>query len=194
MKRVFLSGEGPHELGGWADLPSYRDTTKYGVLEALLRRCHPDGWEVIDARLWKSVPMFRAGAGMGGAEARKVRQLAVLARHAGCDVLAFTRDADKDKARIAEIESAIAKIHAEIPELLVIGGCAVNAIEAWCLALLGERDTEALRQPHEKLGAMGYHTREDFLGIIERTRLDAIPDDARSLRSWLQRAKEVLDP
>jgi hypothetical protein len=125
------------------------------VLEALLRRCQPDGWVVIDARLWKSVPMYRAGAGMGGAEARKVRQLGVLAQHSGCDVLVFTRDADKDDARVREIE-------------------------------------EAVDRTQRELTGRGYCTREQFVELVEGANLDALPDDALSLRRWLERARRGL--
>ncbi len=56
MKRVFLAGEEPNELGEWSHHPSYRkDPPLTGVIEALLREVEPDGWKVVDAVLWKKI-------------------------------------------------------------------------------------------------------------------------------------------
>ena len=59
---VLLAGEGPDELGQWAEHPSYReDPPRLGILEALLRRVRDDGWRVRDGVRWKGHPALPAG-------------------------------------------------------------------------------------------------------------------------------------
>jgi len=70
------------------------------------------------------------------------------AKDAGCDVLAFSRDLDRDTARRQAIEDGIARV----PEVFagapaVIGGVAVPTLEGWILALLGVRNLSKITFP-----------------------------------------------
>ena len=59
-RRVFLAGEGSDEIGTLAYREPYRGSPPYGVLEALLRRVHPSGWEVVGGIAWKHIRHYRA--------------------------------------------------------------------------------------------------------------------------------------
>jgi hypothetical protein len=61
--KVLVAGEGPNELGGWAGEPSFRETSKCGVLEALMRALVPEGWIITHAEAWKrfTQPSCRRG-------------------------------------------------------------------------------------------------------------------------------------
>lgn len=182
-----IAGEGRHELGGWADEPPYR-TDERGVLAALLGRCRTEGWEIVAARRWKDVPKFRSGDHRR-ADQRTVLGLVALATRAGCDLLVLVRDADNMLDRPEELEATLA----EIVDVGVVGGCAVRTLDAWCLALIGERGTEALRKPKVRLEDMGCQTTADRVALVDDADLARLPDDAYSLRQWLERARVGLD-
>lgn len=114
MIRVIIAGEGKNELGSFG-------------IEAAFR----EGWQVIDAILWKKLPKLLVGI-RGRGEELNVLRAHHHARKRGCDMLVFTRDRD------------------------------------------GVKDTSAMVQ------------------LIENRGLARIPGDARSLRRWLDRAREAL--
>src|SRR3954470_12429687 len=81
--KVFIAGEGVSELGEWANHPSYRsDPPQSGVIEALLRRARPDGWEIAHAVVWKDIRKFKILPG-SGPEIRNVLGAALQATEAG---------------------------------------------------------------------------------------------------------------
>jgi hypothetical protein len=85
--KLLLAGEGMNELGGWDVAPPWRrHPPDPGVLEALLRRIEPEGWEIVDAVRWKDIRKFKVG-GHREAETRNVLGLALMAREKGYDVL-----------------------------------------------------------------------------------------------------------
>jgi hypothetical protein len=56
MKKLFLAGEGPNELGRWSKEPEYRDLyNDVGVIEAVLKKVTTSGWKVVDACRWKNI-------------------------------------------------------------------------------------------------------------------------------------------
>ncbi|MCC6129316.1 MAG: hypothetical protein IT186_05255 [Acidobacteria bacterium] len=192
MKKVFLAGEGRHELGGWFDLPPYRDMDcSPGILEALLRKVAPEGdWQVGGAVVWTKIRKFQAGQHRE-AETRNVLGAALEARRTGCGVLAFTRDRDRSRERQRAVESGVA----EAEEILeIVGGMTIESLDAWILALRGERDTESLADPKAKLRENGIQTTEEKVEAVQAADVRAILPDARSLRTWLARAREVLTP
>ena len=108
-----------------------------------------------DARVWGSIRKYRAKPGADHQDTHNVLGLALDAIEAKCEVLAFSRDIDKDPKRAAAVEAGIAlipKTFAKAPD--VIGGVAVPALEAWILALLGHRCSEA-RNIKETFAAKG---------------------------------------
>ncbi|MCK6685844.1 MAG: hypothetical protein L6R30_25895 [Thermoanaerobaculia bacterium] len=192
MKKVFLAGEGRHELGGWFDLPPYRDTdSSPGVLETLLRKVAPEGdWQVGGAVVWKNIRSFKVG-GHRTAESRKVLGAAQMAKEANCDVLAFTRDRDRSHERQRDVEVGMTEAG---EELEVAGGVAIENLDAWILALRGERESESLADPKSKLSERGIQTTEEKVEAVQAADVRAIPPDAKSLQVWLDRAREVLTP
>ncbi len=114
-------------------------------------------------------------------------------------MLAFSRDTDNDPVRRDAVEEGIRRIpetFATPPE--VIGGVAVPALEAWILALMGERHTEALTTKRaalrlEEKGVTPKDARAMVI-LVERADLDQLSKDADSLTTWLARARDVLPP
>src|SRR6266511_1363206 len=137
--KIFLAGEGPDDLGRWFHEVPYRDQeADDGVIEALLRRVRTDGWNVEGALRWSRITKYRHGRELHAAEVQNVLGVAVDALDAGCNVVAFVRDRDGDPERERDIEAGLARAAEIYPGLRVIGGVAIEEIEAWVLALLGE--------------------------------------------------------
>ncbi len=197
MIRVILAGEGRNELGGFAtEAPFRKDDPEAGVIEALLRQVRPDGWRVIDAIPWKKAPKLQVGiAGKG--EALNVQRAYHHAKKRGCDILAFTRDRDDAKFahRESDIERAIASITETNEGPALVGGVAIEKIESWVAAIAGATQSEKLRRPEEKLNALGIHNKDTagMVRVVEEHGLSSIPDDAQSLRRWLERAEKALN-
>jgi hypothetical protein len=197
--KVFLAGEGPNELGSRAYPPPHdRLEKRPGVLEALLQRVQPDGWEVGGARVWKKIRKLRAG-GARHADTHNVLGAVLDAKEAGCDVLVFSRDQDKDEERAEAIREGIERAPQEIRGAPpIVGGVAIPLLEGWILALLGQRGTEALspKAAQAALVARGCGVKDGaaMVDIVRDADLAALPDDAASLQAWLDRANEVLPP
>lgn len=196
MIRVILAGEGSNELGGWAVATAYRvDKPFAGVLETLLRQVRPDGWQVVDAIPWKKTPKLQVGIG-GKGEELNVQRAYHQAKKRGCDVFVFSRDRDLPKFahRVREIEKAINSIAQTNDGPAVVGGVAIEKLESWILAIAGKHHSETVRQPEEKLAAAGIRGKNtaDMNSFIEQNGLKRIPDDATSLRQWLERAELAL--
>lgn len=196
--KIFLAGEGPNEIGNRAAHAAYRTEARPGVLEVLLRRVQPEGWEVGAARVWTSIRKYRVGKASHN-DTHNVLGIALDAIEAGCDILAFSRDLDNDPDRKAAIEDGLARIPVVFPRPPeVIGGVAVPALEGWILALLGRRKTEELTTP-QAVKALTEESIDEKDGlamvtVAEEADIDLVPEDAASLRAWLERAREVLPP
>ena len=194
MTRVLLGGEGRSELGGWANKPPYRAAEPdSGVLEALLRRVRPDGLSVVDGIRWKDIRKFKVGAHRT-AEERNVLGLALLARELSADVVAFTRDRDGDRRRERDVAEGIERAETLFPNVHVVGGVAVEMIEAWILGLRGRKRAEKLGNPKPETARFGLTSVEAFVQLVRDAKLEEIPKDAASLRGWLARATEALTP
>jgi hypothetical protein len=189
--KVFLSGEGPNELGSRFGHRAYQSDDRPGVLHALLARVRASGWEVGGACEWKRIRKYRAGR-FDHEDTRNVLGVALDAREAGCDVLAFSRDMDRDAAREDAVEEGIRLVEG----IGVIGGVAKPTIEGWILALLQERRTEDMspRRAEEKLVERGVPAKDGagMVRVVEEAVLERIPEDAASLRRWLERAEHHL--
>lgn len=197
--KIFLAGEGPNELGGWARTPAYREPSPdRGVLEAILRRLQPTGWTVVGAQLWSRIRKYQAG-GFATAEERNVRGVVLTASESGCDVVAFSRDRDRDAERERQIEAIVDAIvtAAEPGQPFVIGGIAREALESWILSLRGMTDAEQTRQPKERLrNRLRDENRElsteEMVAIVNDCDLSAIPEGADSLRRWIDRGRQFF--
>lgn len=192
--KVWLGGDGPSEVGD-----RDRGGERVGALEALLRRVEPAGWRVAGATQWRMIRKFRVGAAVGNDTHGDIRNVAGLvneAYEAGCEVVAFARDVDAEPARVAVVSRAVAYAVALFPNVAVVGGCAVPALEGWILALVGVRDTEAMsRSRCTQLLAerdLGGKHAEDYVAVIDGAELERLPPGCDELAAWLARARDVL--
>jgi hypothetical protein len=201
--RVFLAGEGSNELGVHARDPVYRaERGSSGALCVLLAKVQSEGWQVGGARLWKDIHKLRVGAARGGSvehqDTRNVLKLAVIAQETGQDVLVFSRDLDSDDARKDAVEEGLRRAAELCPELGLIGGVAVPALEGWVLALLKVAKTESFsrERAQAQLSARGFAPKDGaaMVEAIAEADLAALPRDADSLRVWVERAQAVLPP
>jgi hypothetical protein len=130
MMGLLLVGEGRHEIGDWYDGRPTPGARSPGVVEVLLRKVRPDGWEIEEALLWKSVRKYRPG-GHRGAETRTV--LGIVQRAAERDLAAvvFSRDRDSEKPegrrRESEVERGIAEARTVFPQGPPIAGGVAEA-------------------------------------------------------------------
>ena len=183
--RVFLVGEGESELGSRAGAPAYQSDKHPGVLFTLLSRVQPSGWIVGGAREWKSIRKYQA-RGAAHEDTHHVLGAALDAREAGCEILAFTRDIDRDPARREAIAEGIRRVSSALsspPD--VIGGVAAPALGGWILALLGEKATEEMSplRAQAMLAAKGMMPGDGaaMVRVAEDADLDAVP---RTPRRW----------
>jgi hypothetical protein len=91
--RVILAGEGKNDLGSFSVEAAFRGDPEPGVVETLLRHLRREGWQVVDAILWKKLPKLQVGI-RGRGEELNVLRAYHHAKRRGCDILAFTRDRD----------------------------------------------------------------------------------------------------
>ena len=190
--KIYYAGEGTTELGDLANPPQYwRQPRRVGVLEALVSSIAKSSTDAIGARTWKDIPKLRPGEKRGHDE-RRVGQLALFAREAGADVVVFSRDCDRDDQRAADIEAGIAEAERESAPR-VVGGIAREAIEAWILALKGQRGSESHSKPKVPLAELLDHLgTEAMVQTVTSDNLEHIPPDAESLHLWLKRARKHL--
>lgn len=198
--RVFLAGEGPTELGGWAHEPEYRQpaatVVRRGVIVALLARAWGGELTVVDAVLWKRIRKYRAGD-HAAADERNVLGAAehavTSARRSGAPlVLAFSRDRDRNRERERQVESGIVRARVLWPTLTLVGGCAVEEIEAWGLAVAGDQRPESVSDAKRVLaerigvGLDPFVERIDSATAVEMRRAC---ERSPSLGQWMDRAE-----
>jgi hypothetical protein len=191
--RLLLAGEGPDELGEWANAPPYRPSRDEpgggGVLHGLVGRYAR--YETVAAVTWKAIRKFRAGA-HAKPESRNVMGLALQADELECHALVFVRDRDGDPEREEDVEQGIERASREF-RVRIVGGTANEELEAWILAMLGTRKTESFSDPKAKLEQLhGLTTRAQKREVVEKCALEALPEDCLSLRRWLTRAQAGL--
>lgn len=197
--KVWIVGEGNNELGR----PDGRGSRGRGVLDALLVRVCPNGWQCVAKLQWNRINKFRAeGAHVGKhGDYLNVLGMVLEAYEDASDAVAFSRDIDSDPERDAAVADALRRIRQLGWHIEVIGGVAKPAIEGWVLALCGERDTDELSRDraaqriNERIAAK---STDDYVDIVEQAVLGA-PDHfglspgTESLRAWLATAHEVMN-
>lgn len=202
LKKIFLAGEGNNELGT-RHYPKEPDGGhEPGVIEALLLKVNPEGWEIHKAIQWKHLHKYQVNRAQKDPQKTKgeedsVKKLFLHAREAGCDLVVFARDNDScdEDERTEPIARAINTEKARADSLLVVGALVRQKIEAWVLACKGVYRTEALKHPQDKLAELGVaekHTK-GMVAIVEATEIDKLPADAKNLREWIAAAKKALD-
>lgn len=182
--RVFLGGEGKTDIGNAAAAPAYADPPVPGVVQALLDRALPGQWVQVGAKAWKDIVKFKAG-GHKAAETRNVLGLALRARDAGAELVVFVRDRDGDAQREAAIEAGIA----EVIGVRVVGGVAIETIEAWVLACDGDKAAEKRLDPKGELARRGYETTAAKVDVVTEKFAEERLDGAVSLGRWIGRLR-----
>ena len=183
MIRVFVAGEGAHELGDWARDATYRASPPAaGAIEVLARKVSPEGWSVVGGVQWKRIRKVAPGAHRSREE-RNVRGALLQAQEANCEVVLFLRDQDGDGDREPTIEAAVAD------SSKVAWGVPVRSLDAWLLALEGREKTEQIREPKDEVGD---HHAAVVIARFQAADISAAPRDARSLRAWLDRVRIAL--
>ena len=195
MIAVYIAGEGSNELGTYAREPAYADGSEPGVIETLLRRVASEGWEVGGGFKWASFRKYRARGPTPG-DAHAVDALVHEAHRAQVPCVAFLRDRDDDEERVRVIHKAIEEARGKFPRVEIIGGVPVPVLEAWILAMRGKTKTETLGKAAAQKALVREGVPEKstaaMVEVARDARLDALPEDAKSLRAWLERAREVL--
>ncbi len=193
MIKVFLGGEGKNEIGTRSDQPM-GDIP--GVVEVLLRRVRPTGWDVSGARVWKSIRKYRAGAARHAdhADVHNVLGLVLEAYEHACEMLVFTRDRDTEPRREQQIQQTLARIDTHIRdfaaeyhyELAVVGGVPLPSLEGWILCLLGHHRTDDMSNTRAAAELVTAHvtlkSTEQYVDIAEAADL---PTGQGSLPTWL---------
>ena len=182
--KVWLAGEGTNDIGSLAK--DAQTTREYpGALHVLLRLSCPEA-EVIGGGKWKSVPKLRTGTKGAGAEAQTVAGLQLRAEEKNADALVFMRDRDGDRDRQKQVELALAA--SSFPTAGVVS---VETLEHWIVAVAGRSKSEKLSgsQVDEILAELKVKKKstEGYVAWLSSTSLDDVPQDAKSLRLWIQR-------
>ncbi|MBI4816470.1 MAG: hypothetical protein HY791_09430 [Deltaproteobacteria bacterium] len=191
--KLFLAGEGPTELGGFADPAPYRSAER-GLLIAFAERVATSELSVHDATLWKNIRKYKVG-GHRNAEERNVLGLVLRAEESGAELVVFSRDRDGDLEREVAVESGYASALNSFPKIRIAGGTANEAIEAWLLAVLGEKASESHRRPKTVLAVRYPEVAQlsEQVRVIDDCDIGAIDADAASLHRWVDRLRTALN-
>ncbi len=199
MIRILIAGDGVNEIRPFtkgSPLATKSVSDGRGVIDALLAKVRPGGWEVRQRLLWKDVRKYSPNA-PGQGEERTVNALLLLARERGCNALIFLRDRDGSRRR----ERAIANAVRRAPKLVtrppaIAAGVPIEMLEAWLLALRGEEHTESCENPvatlTEKFSVPPKKTTA-MVQLVQNSSLCNVAADAKSLRRWLRRVAQALN-
>jgi len=201
--KVFLGGEGSNELGTRAQ-SWHRDASEHrpGALEVLAKHKVGDCFEVVGAIQWKDIRKYKAGKHVGP-EAQSVLGLALKAKEREADVVLFMRDQDGSLERQKDVMAGLETARRLFPTLAdqLVGGLAIRMLESWVLAASGVRGTEAMGKDtleakfRDHFGlALKDKSTEALVTCLERADVSNLPDDATSLRDWLEQLVRVMGP
>lgn len=195
--RVFLAGEGPNELGGWAKEPGYRvSPVEPGVLTTLVERVAGSPANVVGCAVWKSLRKYRAGqrgVPATDGDVRSLRAAQLQAKEARATVLVALRDTDGQTDREAALRTA-----ASTPPtaLRTVVGTPHLKLEAWILACAGTRKAEDLGSHGLKnaLTSLGIPPKETaaMVNVVENCDLSKIPPCATRLHRFLDDLRAAL--
>ena len=89
------------------------------------------------------------------------------------------------------IEAGIERLE-QTAQVRVIGGVAVESIDAWVLACCDDPKAEGHKQPKAVLHAVhGIGTCDRKVARVREKDLTKLPKTAKSLTAWLRKAREV---
>ncbi|MGV3620943.1 MAG: hypothetical protein ACO1OB_09000 [Archangium sp.] len=191
--KIYVAGEGRHEVGKWEEEPERWATTDRtdGVLFALFTKSGRVG-EVIAGKNWRSIKKFKAGDN-ATPEQKTLKGLALDAKEHGADVVLWARDSDGQSHRDKELAPAQEELRVTYAGTLTIcGGVVTPAIEAWMIALSKTHpDPESLTTSRcEQLAAQHGFAREDqMVDLVSERELDA--SASPSLKNWLKQLELI---
>jgi hypothetical protein len=151
-------------------------------------------YEISEAVVWsrlakerpgRRIVSYRVGMGVRG-EGMAVLKLALRASESKLDGVAFVRDRDRDEERERVVEDAIAEAASQFANVRVVGGVAVEAIEAWALAAQDVRECEQHARPKD-------HFDGSVVEVLREADLEVGCRRSPSLRRWLERARSLRD-
>lgn len=182
--RVWLSGEGPNELGGWCMAAPYTRPAERGALVAMAEK-RVGELEIVGATVWKDLRRYRAGR----SDEDNVRKLALIAEEAGCDAVLFLRDTDGDDEVSAAVTRGVLLARGDVErELHVVGAAMHPCLEGWVLAWMGSRQTHKMgkNKAQRMLEEQGVTLKNTaaYVAIIDAA--DAPAEDVEALRRWLE--------
>lgn len=184
MKRVFLGGEGPNDLGAGNAIAG--DDNPEGVVHALLSKAQVADWKIVGTRRWKDIRKLKVGQNRD-AERQNVLGIHQHAREAQADVLVFCRDQDDDSRRARTIQAAV--LECRSPTMAIVGAVAVLKLESWILAIRGEVGSESLPDAEgvltARFGVAKKATAQMVNCVLHAPPIKDLPSDALSLRAWL---------
>ncbi|MEW5738648.1 MAG: hypothetical protein AB1938_06955 [Myxococcota bacterium] len=192
MTRLFLAGEGKHELGRWANEPPWRDAAgeEDGVLATLYRRFDPSA-EVVDGVLWRRIVKYQVGEHRGP-EARTLLGAAQYAREKDA-VLVWCRDTDHDDERLDDLQRGMK----ELPEKTStrwVWCPVIPCLEGWVLDLAGKQkmpDDERVTKLQKLAQEAGLDTLDAMTRVAETAPLERL--SSPSLKDWLERARRDVE-
>jgi hypothetical protein len=190
--RTLIAGEGLTELGDFVRTPSYRSNPVVpGVLQALMELAAPGRFQIVDGVVWKSIRKFKAGEHRAP-ETRNVMGLALEAKERNCVAVVFARDRDRDRPREADVERGIQRA-VEVFGVAVGGAVAVEALEAWLLALEGDSSAETYADPKAQLESAGAGSLDEKVDVVrsEGSRLREAGALSPSLATWTSRIQKI---
>jgi hypothetical protein len=202
--RIFLAGEGTNDIGSYAGDQGYWDPQQAGFVGAVIRKVAAilgtTNWEIVGGIPWKKLHRLRGKASRSEASAVGAAAFRARDKQHDADLLVFVRDTDGDKNRAAEIREGIAVavglFGTARPHEPVVAGIVDPVIEAWALALCGERGCERASKGSVQTRALkagvGDKSTLALEKVVESADLDAIPGDAADLQEWLAALRAVL--
>lgn len=194
--KIFIAGEGTDDIGDWAEAPAYLPPTPSGgVVEALLQHFSSASWTIAAGCKWSRIRQHAYGRDLHGRERRRLLGVVDLAIEKGCDAIVFVRDEDGEPGRDEAIEQTIAEVANGWSEIHLAGGLAIVDLDSWILALLGGTKSEQTRNAKDRLqDSHSIVTGEQKAHAVRTRTLDAIPNDAHSLRRWIERVSRLVSP
>ena len=185
--KVFLVGEGQHDIGRWeTDEPYRAKKTENGVLGTLAHRQVTSGWQIHDGCAYRRLPVLGVGRGLEEGERKRFAGALQRTREAECDVLIYGRDTDGNDARTAVL-TTLRDAHVGVA-LAVVEPC----IEGWVLELRGDRKKKGWSKvgAQEALGSLSTPQMEAIVAAWDG-KTEPLSDD---LKRWLDDVKRVLSP
>lgn len=189
--KLFVAGEGEHELGKWVESAENRSSSRRtdGVLAELFRLSHPSA-AVLGAIAWRRIVKYRAGKHASNEERNWLGALN-QAEESGADVFIWARDTDGDSHRADQLRRA--STFAEPSTMQIAGGVADPCLESWMVAIArAHADPDSLTVSKlAKIASENEIDSEEQMVELVKARGQEGNFGSPSLRAWLIRAARV---